>query len=109
VPGRLGLLFLALALVAAAAGCGGNNEASSNTTTKKHISVQAEAAYEHAYSECASFSLQRLATKYHVNRNRAAVVTAVAADWGSRFGARDSVRAARAGCDDGFDSRTSGA
>jgi hypothetical protein len=56
--------------------------------------------FERAYSECATYDLAGLASKYNVaNTSKESVATAVGRAWASYFNAgRDAVRDGRAGC-----------
>ena len=97
-----------------AGGCSGNDgdEAAGTTETTAATAETAEttevtttasevktAIFERSYTECGSFSLVRLASKYKVPRSPATVASAVARDWTQRFdGGEDAVQAGRDGC-----------
>jgi type IV pilus biogenesis protein CpaD/CtpE len=106
---RLPPFVLAVAAAAALAACGGTDKRARTTTQRHPTSPHANAAYEQAYTECASTPLRRLATTYAVAVNPRAVVRAVGAGWAKRLGAgTEGIRLGEAGCRDGFDSRTGG-
>jgi hypothetical protein len=100
-----GFLALVAAVVVVLAGCGGGGS-SSPTASTRSVSAQGELAYERSFSECASFTKQRLATKYHVKATDDALVRAVGTAWANRYGGGvETLRISRAGCRDGLSSR----
>ena len=56
-------------------------------------------AFERGYSECSTTSIPRLAAKYQVPRNQAAVARAVGFDWARRLDETGSLGVDRAGRD----------
>ena len=109
---------LAVVLVASAAlvgGCGDDeseNDAAPGTTTTTtfRATKQANAAYERAFSDCSSHGVARLAAKYKVKQNRAAVAQAVGDAWAKYLGGGESTAAyGEAGCKEGFKSRSDAA
>jgi hypothetical protein len=96
--------FIALSAAAlAVGGCGGGDNEDfqpAPLATPKRIRVE---VYDRSYSECASYSLERLAGKYRVERNRTQVAGAVGRNWAKFFGGGpDAARSGRGGCLDGM-------
>ena len=89
-----------------AAGCGGDKGDDfepAPLATPKRIRL---AVFERSYSECASYSLDRLAGKYKVDANRDQVSIAVGRWWTKFFsGGNDAFRVGRDGCLQGMDSK----
>jgi hypothetical protein len=98
--GGVSLLLVAAAL----AGCGGSSdERSSSRPAATQPSPQERAAatavFERAYSDCSTYTLKRLALKYHVGANFNEISAAVARDWAKRYHGTDyAVRTGRAAC-----------
>jgi hypothetical protein len=103
---RRALCLLTLAATAlGAAGCGGDKEdfQPAPLATPKAIRLE---VYDRSYSECASYSLDRLAGKYRVDKTRDQVSLAVGHYWANFFDGRtDAVRSGRDGCLQGMDSK----
>jgi hypothetical protein len=96
--GGFGLVLVAAVL----AGCGSEEKSSSQPTStqpSRQERAAATAVFERAYSECSTYTLNRLAFKYHVDANFKEISSAVARDWAKRYGGTDyAVRAGRDGC-----------
>ncbi len=104
---RLALFVVAVVLLLPACGDDSGEQASSETTASVPLSAAAGEAYERAYSECASTTLDRLAGKYHVQA-RDPLVRAVGEAWAKQVGGgADAVRAGEAGCRDALQTRPS--
>ena len=103
---------IAFASLALAAGCGGDDNETENGATTAAVGQtppQANAAYERAYSECASFPLKRLAAELKVRANRAVVARAMGDAWAKRLGGGQAVASyGEAGCKEGFKARAGG-
>jgi hypothetical protein len=100
-----------LACITLAAGCGEKEEktasAPGTTAPRAGTPPQANAAYERAYSDCASFSVRRLAKQYKVAERPAAVARAVGDAWAKRLGGGQATASyGEAGCREGFKART---
>ena len=104
---RARLLPLALAVLLLGA-CGGENSAREPTPTPGPPSVEATAAYERAFSECASTPPELLAGKYNAVRTREAIAKAVGIAWADQLGGgAEAARAGEAGCRDALEARPS--
>jgi hypothetical protein len=103
----LGVLVLVLALLALAAGCGGlggddDGESASPPAQTTSASVRT-AVFERAYSECATYPMVRLATKYGVDPKVDPVSRAVARFWTRQFnGGKDTIPTGVRACIQGF-------
>ena len=117
MPRRARLLFallVALAFTLAGVGCGGNGDdgdeepAVVETAPAATTSTQVKrAVFERSYSECASFTLQRIAAKYKVRRDPAVISQAVGEAWTKYFSAgEDAVARGRDGCLQGIRDRS---
>ena len=102
---RLLLLPLAVLLLSA---CGGEGSAREPTPTPGPPSAEANAAYERAFSECASTAPSLLAGKYNAVKTREAIAKAVGAAWADELGGgAEAARAGEAGCRDALEARPS--
>jgi hypothetical protein len=98
--GALSLLLISVAV----AGCGGSGDEKSSsqpasTQPSPRERAAATAVFERAYSECSTYTLKRLALKYHVGANFNEISAAVARDWAKRYHGTDyAVRTGREAC-----------